>query len=330
MFTDVISPASSRFLRTIVAASSLALGIAASTAAASAATGGYSAAQAAQGASVYAANCATCHAQSLAGGSGPALVGAAFHKSIDANYKTAAALYDFISKQMPLSAPGSLSSANYLAVSAYIMKENGYKPGASALSKASAASVKLAMTNENGTQTAMSGQADEIVRAAPPTTVSFGPMPAGANVNVTDDMLGAAEGDAKDWLLGGKSYANDRFSALDQITSANVASLTPVAVVQTGVTASFETTPVVVDGVMYVSTPVVGHQMKIIALNAASGARIWETTYNLGTFKICCGPVNRGVAVAYGKVYFVTLDDKLVSLDATTGKLVFATTVADA
>jgi PQQ-dependent dehydrogenase (methanol/ethanol family) len=70
--------------------------------------------------------------------------------------------------------------------------------------------------------------------------------------------------------------------------------------------------------------------MKIIALDATTGARIWETTYNLGAFKICCGPVNRGPSVAYGNVYFTTLDDKLVALDAKTGKQVFATTVADA
>jgi outer membrane protein assembly factor BamB len=80
---------------------------------------------------------------------------------------------------------------------------------------------------------------------------------------------------------------------------------------------------------MYATTPVVDNKMKILALNAATGARIWETTFNLGSFKICCGPVNRGVAVAYGSVYFVTLDDKLVALDAKTGKSVFETTVAD-
>jgi alcohol dehydrogenase (cytochrome c) len=100
-------------------------------------------------------------------------------------------------------------------------------------------------------------------------------------------------------------------------------------VVQTGYSASFETTPVVVNGVMYLTTPVVDSKMKVMALNAATGTRIWETTFNLGAFKICCGPVNRGVAVAYGNVYFVTLDDKLVALDAKTGRYVFETTVAD-
>ncbi len=297
---------------------------------ADAATGGYTAAQAAQGASIYAANCASCHAQNLAGNSAPALTGTAFHKSLDGNYRTAAALYNFISKQMPLSAPGSLSSQNYLAVTAYIIQKNGFPAGSKALSTSSAGGVMIANAkNENGTA-ASGGQADEIVRAAPPTTETFGPMPAGANPMVTDEMMSGAAGDASDWLLGGKSYANDRYSSLAQVTSSNVTSLTPVAIVQTGVTASFEATPVVVSGVMYVSTPVVDHKMKILALNAATGARIWETTYNLGAFKICCGPVNRGVSVAYGKVYFLTLDDKLVALDAMTGKVAFTSTVANA
>ena len=73
-----------------------------------AAAGGYTPAQAARGASIFAANCASCHAQNLTGGAGPALAGPAFHTSIQANYKTAARLNDFISKQMPLNAPGSL------------------------------------------------------------------------------------------------------------------------------------------------------------------------------------------------------------------------------
>src|ERR1700722_9462141 len=230
---------------------------------------------------MFGASCASCHAQNLTGGAGPALVGAPFHASINANYKTAAQLYGFISKQMPLNAPGSLSKANYLAITAFVIQKNGFSAGTSALSTASAAKVVLAgVTTANATAAASSGQANEIVRAAPPSTETFGPMPAGANVNITDDMLAAADSDPNDWLLGGHDYANARYSTLDQITSANVTSLSPVAIVQTGITASFEATPVVVNGVMYVTTPVVGHKMKIIALDAATGARIWETTYN--------------------------------------------------
>ena len=112
-------------------------------------------------------------------------------------------------------------------------------------------------------------------------------------------------------------------------TADNVRSLTPVALVQTGMTASFETTPIVVNGVMYLTTPVVDHKMKVLAVNAVTGERLWEVTYNLGSFQICCGPVNRGVAVGYGKVYVVTLDDHLLALDAADGHTVWDTTIVD-
>jgi len=77
---------------------------------------------------------------------------------------------------MPQNAPGSLSQQNYLAVSAYIMSKNGLSAGSTALSMKTAAAVNLAKVskNENGTVANASGQADEIVRAAPPTTQVFG------------------------------------------------------------------------------------------------------------------------------------------------------------
>ena len=120
-------------------------------------------------------------------------------------------------------------------------------------------------------------------------------------------MMRNAASDDNDWLLHGRTYDNQRYSPLKQITADNVKSLSPVALVQTGMTASFETTPIVVNGVMYLTTPVVKNKMMIMAVNAATGERLWETTYNLGPFQICCGPVNRGVAVGYGRVYVVTL-----------------------
>jgi PQQ-dependent dehydrogenase (methanol/ethanol family) len=141
-------------------------------------------------------------------------------------------------------------------------------------------------------------------------------------------MSGATQ-NANDWLLHGRTWDNQRYSPLEQITADNVKSLSLVGLLQTGMTASFETTPTVVNGVMYATTPVVNGQMKIIALNAATGSRYWESTYNLGTFLICCGPVNRGPVAAYGNVYVLTLDDHLVALDARTGALRWQTQVAD-
>jgi alcohol dehydrogenase (cytochrome c) len=127
--------------------------------------------------------------------------------------------------------------------------------------------------------------------------------------------------------LHGRSYDNQRYSPLQQITTENIKSLSLVALAQTGMTASFETTPIVANGVMYITTPVVGSKMKIMALNATTGERLWEVTDNLGTFLICCGPVNRGIALGYGKAYVVTLDDHLLALDASDGHTVWDTTI---
>jgi PQQ-dependent dehydrogenase (methanol/ethanol family) len=156
-----------------------------------------------------------------------------------------------------------------------------------------------------------------------------GSIPNGARVKIGDDMMKAAGNDTRNWLLHGRDYFNQRYSPLNQITVDNIHSLSPVAIVQTGMTASFETTPIVADGVMYLTTPVVNDKMKIMALNAATGERYWETTYDISMAKTCCGPVNRGVALGYGSVYVVTLDDKLLALDAKTGKKEWEATLAD-
>ncbi len=156
-----------------------------------------------------------------------------------------------------------------------------------------------------------------------------GALPDASLVRVTDQMMSNPDAHSGDWLLHGRDYKNQRFSPLDQINRDNIDKLVPAAVVQTGMVGSFETTPLVIQGVMYLTTPVVDNEMKIMALNAATGERIWTTTYKLGTYKICCGPVNRGVAAGYGYLYVVTLDDQLVALSASTGKVQWQKQVAD-
>jgi alcohol dehydrogenase (cytochrome c) len=294
--------------------------------AAYAAAGSYTQPQASAGATVYAAKCSECHGAQLQGGAGPPLSGAAFHTSIDASYQTGGQLYGFIDKQMPANAPGTLTTAQALDVTAYVMQRNGIPAGSAALTTANAAGVKIAGQRIAG---APAASTNEIVRAAAPTRHVFAPIAAADDVTVTDAMMSGAAQNANDWLLHGRTWDNQRYSPLEQITAENVKSLSLVGLLQTGITASFETTPIVVNGVMYATTPVVNGQMKIIALNAATGGRYWESTYNLGTFRICCGPVNRGPVVAYGNVYVLTLDDHLVALDARTGALRWQAQVAD-
>jgi len=286
-------------------------------------SGGYTSAQASRGATVYTQSCSACHGANLQGEAGPPLTGQSFQLAYGGG--TAAQLYDFISRQMPQDKPGSLSQRQYLDVTAYVVSRNGIAAGDTPLRVRSLAQVSLAGMHG----AAAPAGTNEIVRAAPPVRTVYARLPQGADVNVTDSMLRGAASDSNDWLLHGRTYDNQRYSTLQQITADNVKSLVPVALVQTGMTASFETTPIVVNGVMYLTTPVVNRRMIIMAVNAATGERLWEVTYNLGAFQICCGPVNRGVAVGYGKVYVVTLDDHLLALDATDGRTLWNSTIID-
>jgi alcohol dehydrogenase (cytochrome c) len=282
----------------------------------------FTSAQASRGASVYTQSCMMCHGASLQGGAGPALTGQSLRLAYGTG--TAAQLYDFISRQMPQDKPGSLSQRQYLDVTAYVLSRNGIAAGNSPLQIQSLGQVSLA--GMNGAAATPPGT-NEIVRAAPPVRNVYATLPQGADVNVTNSMLQEAASDQNNWLLHGRTYDNQRYSPLRQITADNVKSLTPVALLQTGMAASFEATPIVVNGVMYLTTPVVNRTMKIMAVNAATGERFWEVTYNLGPFQVCCGPVNRGVAVGYGKVYVVTLDDHLLALDAADGRTLWDSTI---
>ena len=83
--------------------------------------------------------------------------------------------------------------------------------------------------------------------------------------------------------------------------------------------------PLVEDGVMYVTTP----YNHVFALDAATGRELWHYEHKLGTTIFCCGPNNRGVALADDKVYMATLDAMLIALNKKTGALVWETEIAD-
>jgi alcohol dehydrogenase (cytochrome c) len=145
--------------------------------------------------------------------------------------------------------------------------------------------------------------------------------------NVTDQMLMNARNDGKNWLMVGRDYSNQRWSPLNQINVNNVKDLRVAWVYQTGISrlGSFENSPVVVDGVMYVTTP----YNVAMAVDARSGREIWRYEHKLGTQIFCCGPNNRGVAISGGTVYMLTLDARMVALDAKTGKVKFDIEIAD-
>jgi alcohol dehydrogenase (cytochrome c) len=130
-----------------------------------------------------------------------------------------------------------------------------------------------------------------------------------------------------DWPHYGGTQKAWRYSALDQINTGNVKRLTPAWVFQTGdYVENLQSTPIVVDGIMYLITP----RARVFSLDAASGRLIWEYRYpaprpgSEGTFL-----QNRGLAVSDGKVFFGTTDNTLVALDQKTGREVWRTAVDD-
>lgn len=289
--------------------------------------GDYTKEQAQAGAQIYSGTCSVCHGSKLQGGAAPALTGAAFAQSLKSTYTTTSKLFTLISTQMPVNNPGSLSKEQYTQVLAYILAEDGYPAGSAPLDAAHLDDVALLPYPQQDAKKADANL--EIQNIGSSNRLVVGTLPDKARVTVSDGMMGSADSHPADWLLHGRDYSNQRFSPLNDINSGNVSSLSPVALVQTGMTGSFETTPVVVNNVMYATTPVVDNKMKILAIRANSGDIIWESSYSLGDFKICCGPVNRGVAVAYGNVYVVTLDDRLIALDAASGEVRWNVGVAD-
>ena len=142
---------------------------------------------------------------------------------------------------------------------------------------------------------------------------------------VDDERLKRAGQDSKNWLTYSRGFHNNRYSTLAQINKSNVKKLVPKWIYQTGLDGSFQTSPLVIDGVMYFSTP----YNHVVALDAASGKELWRYKHKLKTKKVCCGTSNRGIAINYGKIYMITIDARLIALDIKDGSLVWDTLVAD-
>ena len=148
----------------------------------------------------------------------------------------------------------------------------------------------------------------------------------GDMMHVTQDMLNRADGDANNFLHTNGNYEQTRYYPASQINTGNVKKLRPAWIFQTEIVESMETTPIVVNGVMYVTTSF-NH---IHALDARTGEELWHYKHKMGPITTyCCGPNNRGVAVYKDKVYMGTLDSKLVALDARTGRLIWEVGIGD-
>jgi len=150
---------------------------------------------------------------------------------------------------------------------------------------------------------------------------------ASASAQVTGDRLVNATREPEQWLTYSGAYNGMRFSGLDQINRANVQQLTLRWVFQTGVRGEHETTPLVIDGVMYFTTP----QNHAYAIDVRTGRPLWHYQRNLPKdLSLCCGPQNRGLAALGDRLFMGTLDAHVIALDAKTGRVRWDVPAADA
>lgn len=146
------------------------------------------------------------------------------------------------------------------------------------------------------------------------------------NIQVSAEQIKQADHSPGEWLTYAGSLNGWRYSSLSEITSANVSQLRLRWVHQSFTNeAKFESTPVVVAHTIFASEP----PATVVALDATTGKEIWKYERPIPSgLPICCGKVNRGVAVLGNSVFFGSLDGYLISLDANTGKVNWQVQVA--
>jgi alcohol dehydrogenase (cytochrome c) len=142
---------------------------------------------------------------------------------------------------------------------------------------------------------------------------------------VTYERLLNATKEPGNWLTYSGDYKSHHYSTLDQITSQNVHRLRAKWIFQMH-RQKVETTPIVVDGVMFVTRP----PSDAMAIDAETGRALWTYEHKMsGRVFTCCGEVNRGMALLGGTLFLTTLDAQLIALDARSGRVVWRKTLAD-
>ena len=164
--------------------------------------------------------------------------------------------------------------------------------------------------------------------AVPAETPAIPPGAARALASIDDARLRDAGQDPQNWITHGRTYSEQRFSPLSEITSSNVGQLGLAWSFDTDTDRGLEATPLVVDGVLFTT----GSWSVVFAIDARTGQQLWkydpEVPRETGP-KACCDVVNRGVALYKDKVYVGTLDGRLVALDATSGEPVWEVVTVD-
>jgi len=147
-----------------------------------------------------------------------------------------------------------------------------------------------------------------------------------AVAQVTQAQLVDAQKTPQNWFMYSGDYRSQRHSGLAAVTPANVKDLEIKWIYQAKITEKLETTPLVVDGVMYITLP----PSDVAALDAATGVRLWEYKRSMPPLpQVCCGQVNRGVAIQGDRLFAATVDAHVIALDRKTGRLLWDTEMID-
>ena len=152
-------------------------------------------------------------------------------------------------------------------------------------------------------------------KAIQPTTAEQSPA-----ISVDPQRLVNAVDEPQNWLMYGLDYGQTRYSSLDDVDRSNVDNLVPVWAFQTGTPDGLTGMPLVVDGVIFLTTS----WNHVFAIDARTGAELWHYQRRLPPaegLSYCCGPANRGVAIYKDILYMTTLDAHLVALEARTGRV---------
>jgi glucose dehydrogenase len=148
---------------------------------------------------------------------------------------------------------------------------------------------------------------------------------AAASAQVSYERLLNAGDEPGQWLTYSGAYDGHRFSSLDEIHRGNVDQLELKWVFQTKSLEKFEVTPLVADGVMYFTQA----PNTAIAIDPSTGREFWRYEHQGAEAPVCCGRVNRGLAILGETLYMGTIDGKLVALDAASGNVRWQVQAAD-
>jgi len=280
----------------------------------------------ADGKSQYDRYCGECHGLTLKGsGHGPELAGPNFISKW--GNRSAREFYTLISETMPAGDPGSLGEVVFREITAYILGMNG-AAGSEPLetdqllgqvimgenwdpSKADAADQKFVNWEAAGSIAEAAKKASGFINRE---VVEFSP--------VSQEMLDQPK--AADWLHWRRTADGHGYSPLDQVKRENVDKLR-LAWVLTMHEGSNQATPLVHDGVMYLTHP----QNVIQALDAATGDLIWEYRNDYTAESQTLGGPTRSIAIYQDKIFMATYDAAIVAVDARTGKQLWKTFKAD-